>query len=103
MRFKAFFTKQGYGPALDDLEDASEEMHLELYTSLVLALPEDDLLISRRRMRGIPSVAPSSSRLSIAIERALVFIDKRISRRALKNLSKILKLLPGSSIVYLRD
>ena len=37
MRFKAFCTK------LDDLEDASEEMQLELYTSLVLALPEDDL------------------------------------------------------------
>jgi hypothetical protein len=43
MRFKAFCTKQGYGQALDDLEDASAEMQLELYTSLVLALPEDDL------------------------------------------------------------
>jgi hypothetical protein len=43
MRFKAFCTKQGYGHALDDLEDASAEMQLELYTSLVLALLEDDL------------------------------------------------------------
>jgi hypothetical protein len=43
MRFKAFCTKQGYGQALDDLEEASAEMQLELYTSLVLALPEDDL------------------------------------------------------------
>ena len=43
MRFKAFCTKQGYGMALDDDEKASAEMQLELYTSLVLALPEDDL------------------------------------------------------------
>jgi hypothetical protein len=43
IRFKAFCTKQGYGPAFDDLEDASEGMQLELYTYLVLALPEDDL------------------------------------------------------------
>ena len=43
MRFKAFRTKQGYSQALDDLEDASAEMQLELYTSLVRALPEDDL------------------------------------------------------------
>ena len=43
MRFKAFCTKQGYGSALDGLEDASEEMRLDLYTSLVLALSENDL------------------------------------------------------------
>ena len=43
LRFKAFCTKRGYGPALDDLEEASAEMQLELYTFLVLALSEDDL------------------------------------------------------------
>jgi hypothetical protein len=43
MRFKAFCTKQGYCQAFDDLEDASAEMQLELYTSSALALPEDDL------------------------------------------------------------
>ncbi len=43
MRFKAFCTKQGYSLALDDLEDVSEEVQLELYSFLVLALPEDDL------------------------------------------------------------
>jgi hypothetical protein len=43
MRFKAFCTKQGYGQAIDDFEEASAEMQLELYTSLVLALSEDDL------------------------------------------------------------
>ena len=43
MRFEAFCTKQGYDPTLDDLADASEEMQLELYTSMVLDLTEDDL------------------------------------------------------------
>jgi len=42
MRFKAFYTKQGYGQAFDDFEEASADMQLELYTSLVLALSEDD-------------------------------------------------------------
>jgi len=43
MRFKAFCTKQGYGQAIDDFEEASAEMQMELHTSLVLALSEDDL------------------------------------------------------------
>jgi len=43
MRFKAFCTKQGCDQAIDDLAKASAEMHLELYTSLVLALSEDGL------------------------------------------------------------
>jgi hypothetical protein len=43
MRFKSFCTKQGYSEASDDLEEATAEMHLELYTSLVLALTEDNL------------------------------------------------------------
>jgi len=43
MRFKAFCTKQGYGQTIDDLEKASPEIQLELYTSPVLALSCDDL------------------------------------------------------------
>ncbi len=43
MHFQASNTKHGYDEAQDNYEKASAEMQLELYTSLVLALPEDDL------------------------------------------------------------
>jgi hypothetical protein len=43
MRFKAYCIQQGYGQALDNHKDLSAEMQLELYMSLVVALPKDDL------------------------------------------------------------
>ncbi len=58
MRFKSFCTKQGYSEALDDPEEATAEMQVELYTSLALALQRMILLTLRRPMLKILSVAP---------------------------------------------